>query len=427
MEIIEVLPESPLFGYVHKGDRLVGIDGKPVEDRLDCRYKLSEERVVLEFQTKSGKRHSFEIENDYEIDIGLRFARDKIKPCRNKCIFCFVHQQPKGMRRPLYFRDDDFRLSFTHGNFITLSNLKPGDVTRIVEQRLSPLYVSVHTTDDELRRYMFGNRRLEPIIPALKKLTEHGITVHTQVVVCPEINDSEQLRKTIDDLHSLYPGVDSVGVVPVGLTRYRGHLPALIPFDGNRADGVLKIIHEKQREFYKESGARFVFGADEFYIMAGKKLPRLSEYEDMPQFENGIGMMRLLLSDFNRRRRFLERDSGNRRICFLTGTLAAEILEKEVAGWLRKNRNFKLDIIPVENKFWGERITVSGLLTGKDLMEKAKAIQNNYDAIFLPPNCLNDDNLFLDDVTLERFRKAVKARVTVGSYSVIDTLRGMDR
>lgn len=415
-----------MFGYVRKGDRLIGINGDPVADRLDCQYKLSEERVVLEFESRSGERRSFEIDNDYDTDIGLRFARDRIKPCKNKCIFCFVHQQPQGMRRPLYFRDDDFRLSFTHGNFITLSNIKQEEIRRIIEQRLSPMYVSVHTTDDKLRRYMFGNRKLEPIIPALRKLTEGGVAIHAQVVVCPEINDGERLRKTIGDLYGLFPGVESVGVVPVGLTKYRENLPELIPLDSERARGVLEIINRKQREFYRESDARFVFAADEFYIMSGRRLPRLAEYEEMPQFENGIGMMRLLLADFNRRRRYLERRKNSGRIAILTGCLAGEVLEKEVAVWLLKNRNYKLDIIPVENKFWGERITVSGLLTGKDLMNKAREIQSEYDIICLPPNCLNDDNLFLDDMTLERFRKSLKVRVMVGSYSIIDTLRGME-
>jgi len=424
MDIIEVLPESPLFGYIRKGDRLISINGAPVEDRLDCQYKLSEERVVLEFETGGG-RQTFELGNDYDTDIGLRFARDRIKPCRNKCIFCFVHQQPKGMRRPLYFRDDDFRLSFTHGNFITLSNLKPEDIRRITEQRLSPMYVSVHTTDDDLRKYMFGNRRLAPIVPALKELTANGITVHTQVVVCPGINDGGQLAKTIDDLRELFPGVASIGVVPVGLTKYRRGLPELRPFNPESAGEALKIIHRKQKESFKKSGTRFVYGADEFYLLAGRELPRLNEYEDMPQFENGIGMMRLLLNDFRRRRRYLEKEAGNRRIAFLTGKLGGEILEKETAVWLREERNFMLDIIPVENNFWGEKITVSGLLTGKDMLEKAREIQDEYDTVFLPPNCLNDDNLFLDDMTLEHFRKNVKAKVTMGSYSIIDTLQGV--
>ncbi len=406
---------------------MISINGRPVRDQLDCRYHLAEEKVVLEFQSPSGKNESFELENDFTTDLGLRFAQDKIKACRNKCIFCFVHQQPKGMRRPLYFRDDDYRLSFTHGNFITLSNLKEEDIERIVSQRLSPLYVSVHTTDDDLRRKMFGNRRLPPIIPSLKELTSRGIKIHTQIVACPGINDGKVLSQTVSDLFELYPGIASVGVVPVGLTRYRDNLPELKPFSPAEADEVLSILHSLQRKCRAQSQTRFVCAADEFYILSGRKLPSLHEYEDMPQFENGIGMMRLLLSDFKRRRRYLEKYRGKERIAILTGKIAYPILQEEVVAWLKKERSFKIEAFPVTNDFWGEKITVSGLLTGTDLMKSANNLTEKYDIILLPPNCLNDDNLFLDDMNLTEFRKKINARVLVGRYSMIDTLREMEQ
>lgn len=426
MKVLEILPESPLYGYVRKGDSLTAINGEAVEDRLDCNFKLTEERVLLEFESPDGTKSVYELENDYRTDIGLRFEKDRIKPCRNKCIFCFVHQQPKGMRRSLYLRDDDFRLSFTHGNFITLSNLAEKDIDRIIEQRLSPLYISVHTTDDKLRRYMFGNRNLPPILPSLKRLTDRGITIHTQVVVCPGINDNDHLKQTISDLHALFPKTASVGVVPVGLTKYRENLPRLRSFDSEGAGKTLDIIHDFQKRYLAGGESRFVFAADEFYIMSRRKIPGQKVYEEMPQFENGIGMMRLLLSDFNRRRRFLKPVSDKKKIAFVTGVMAGPIIEDKIAGWLRRERGYDIKTISVFNEFWGQGVTVCGLLTGRDILKAFKNIDKEFDILYLPPNCLNDDDLFLDDMPLTQFRKEFNARVIPGRYSMIDTLRESD-
>jgi len=423
MRIIAVEPESPLFGQIRRGDRLLTVNGSPVRDNIDCWYKLADDTVTLDFEKTGGDRVTVRIPNPDQTDLGLRFETDKIKVCRNKCIFCFVHQQPRGMRRSLYVRDDDYRLSFTHGNFITLSNIGDEDIERIIEQRLSPLYVSVHTTDDDLRRKMFGNRRLPPVGPTLRCLVEGGIEIHTQVVLCPGINDGAHLEKTIDELFELYPGVASLGVVPVGLTRYRKNLPRLRTYTAPMASAVLDYIHRRQKECLKKGNSRFVFAADEFYILSGRPLPPLAAYETMPQFENGIGMMRSLLTDFNRRRRFLNRPKHPRRMALVTGLLAAGIIKKEIVAYLNRTIPGRIDIYPVTNRFWGKSVTVSGLLTGRDIMATIKLMNRKYDLVLLPPNCLNNDDLFLDDMPLVRLRSEVEPELVVGSYSLIDTLK----
>jgi putative radical SAM enzyme (TIGR03279 family) len=419
MKITGVDRSSPLFGQIRPGYRVAKINGRDVIDSLDCLYKLSgEDRLRLLFEDPKGERHKITLDNPG--DLGLEFEPDTIKVCKNKCIFCFIHQQPKGMRRSLYVKDEDFRLSFTHGNFISMSNLSESDMRRIVRQRLSPLYVSVHTTDDRLRQFMFQNKKLKSVLPQLRRLTNHGITIHTQVVVCPSINDGEHLEKTIDDLYRLYPGVQTLGVVPVGLTKYREKLPKLESFDKSGATVILDFIHDKQASFMREKNTRFVFAADEFYILTGREFPRISEYETMEQFENGIGMMRLLLTDFNRRKQFLP-SNRKKRILFLTGTAAYDTLENDILPIL-KEKKLMIDLLPIENNFWGGKITVTGLITGNDMLRRLKNTKKRYDLIVLPPNCLNNDDLFLDDMSLMEFCRAIDTDVMVGKYSLVETL-----
>ncbi len=423
MIVAHIHPASPLFGHVRRGFKLIAVNGEPVSDSLDYRYKTAEDSIRLEFEDTAGKRREFQFRAEPFFDLGLDFAQDKIMRCNSNCIFCFVHQQPKGMRRSLYVKDDDFRLSFTHGSFITLSNLTESDIERIIAQRLSPLYVSVHATDDTLRRCIFRNEKLPSVVPLLQRLIDHGITFHTQVVVCPGVNDGEQLDRTIDDLFRLYPGVQTVGVVPVGLTRYRQRLPKLTPFTAESADDILNYIHAKQKDCLRQEGSRFVFSADEFYVLADRKLPKLSEYEEMAQFENGIGMLRWSLVQFNRRRRFLRGISSNKRIAMLTGKSAKAFIQKNIVDYMRNELNVPIDVYGVENTFWGELVTVSGLLTGQDLLLAVESLKSKYDAVLLPPNCLNDDDLFLDNMSLEEFKQKADVDVKVGSYLFADTMQ----
>ena len=322
MKVLEVYPESPLFGQVRPGFSLLSVNNQKVEDALDFCYKVSGEEVKLKFADPRGRKQSFIFTDIQPGELGLRFDEDKIKVCNNNCIFCFVRQQPRGMRRMLYLRDEDFRLSFTHGNFITLSNISRGELQRIARQRLSPLYISVHTTDEELRRYMLNNKKLQPLMPQLRYLVKNRITLHTQVVLCPEINDGKQLEKTIADLAGLYPQVISLAVVPVGLTRYRDRLPKLRSYNKKEAVEILDYIEELQEHFLKKFGSRFVWPADEFYIRAGRPFPKRYIYEDMPQFENGVGMAREFITGFNRRRAHLRGLKSRHRALFLTGESA---------------------------------------------------------------------------------------------------------
>jgi putative radical SAM enzyme (TIGR03279 family) len=420
MKIIAVDPGSPLFGLVRPGYKLVAINGRGIRDKIDYAFELAEDSVHIELENHKGEKVEFDF--DCPTELGLTFEPDKICTCKNKCIFCFVHQQPKGMRRSLYVKDDDYRLSFAFGNFISLSNLSASDIKRIVDQRLSPLYVSVHTTDDNLRRMMFKNKKLPPMLPQLKHLTKKGIRFHTQVVVCPGINDGEHLKKTVEDLYRLHPGVATLGVVPVGLTRYRQKLPKLTPVDKDKSEEILAFIHACQKEYLERRGSRFVFVADEFYILAGRDFPRISQYEQMEQFENGIGMMRLFLTDFNRRRKSLIRLSKMVRIVILTGEAASDSLNQRALPFLRK-AGFAIDALIVKNRFWGQNVTVSGLLTGRDLLRALRKAKDKYDVALLPPNCLNDDRVFLDDVSLDEFREKAGLEVIVGSYSLVDTLK----
>lgn len=423
LKIKSVDPTSPVYGDIRPGHRLLSINGSEIDDVIDFRYKSSEPRLEVLFEDKHGRQSEYLFEDLYPGALGLTFEDDKVHVCKCDCIFCFVRQQPKGMRRALYVKDEDFRLSFTHGNFITLSNVTQNELDRIVEQRLSPLYISVHATDDSLRRCMLKNEKLEPVIPQLKFLAENRISLHTQVVLCPGFNDGDQLAKTIDDLAELDEMVESLAIVPVGLTRYREKLPKLRLYEPKEAAAIIDYIHKRQKEFLKARGSRFVWPADEFYIAAGRPFPRESEYEEMPQFENGVGMARHFLTDFNRRKQWLKSKDSGRRVTFLTGHSAHGFMKDEILPVLVEELGISAKIVPVTNKFWGDSVTVSGLLTGQDLLDAARDHAPHTDVMLLPPNCLNQDNLFLDDMSYYDFVNRLSCRVHRGTYNLVDTLR----
>jgi putative radical SAM enzyme (TIGR03279 family) len=422
MKVTEIHPDSPLFGYVRPGYTLVSVNGEEALDGIDFRFRTTDDKIELVFADPAGETATFRLETVPGDDLGLTLEEPPVKVCKCNCIFCFVQQQPKGMRRSLYVKDEDYRLSFTHGNFVTMSNMSDADLDRIVEQRLSPLYISVHTTDDKLRRCMLRNEKLAPIVPRIKFLTERGITVHTQVVLCPEINDGAALDQTIDQLSELYPGVSNLAVVPVGLTRYRDHLPNLRTYTNDEAGGIINRVEKRQRRFLKTLGSRFVWAADEFYVQAGRAFPSLASYEEMAQFENGVGMAREFITRFNRRRTRLGKLNTRRRALFLTGHSAFSFWTSELQPYLKKQLRLKLEVAPVVNHFWGEKVTVSGLLTGQDLLRTARSQGDAYDVCVLPPNCLNHDDLFLDNLSLEQFRRTLNKDVIVGGYNLPDTI-----
>ena len=418
MKIIDICKSSPLYGRIAVGADLLKVNGHPVADNLDFHFHNTEDTLELEISV-AGKVQKLKLDTITCGDLGLVLEESKIQICNNNCIFCFVHQQPKGMRRSLYIKDDDYRYSFTHGNFISLSTMTEPDFQRIIQQRLSPLYISVHATDDTLRRCIFRNEKLEPIMSRLAMLVENGITLHTQTVICPGINDGDQLHRTITDLASLAPGVDSLAVVPVGLTRYRDRLPKLRTYTGLEASAVIDQVESYHRKYLDEMGTRFVFPADEWFLCAGRQLPSLAYYEEMPQFENGVGMTRQFLVDFNRRKRYLPRRLKRPlKMELVTGASAGPIVRENIVPVLSEIKNLQPVLTVVKNRFWGETVTVTGLLTGQDILEAVK--RSGSDLIMLPPNCLNDDDLFLDDMSLAEFSTAAKRPVVIGSYIFIE-------
>lgn len=421
MKVREVDPTSPLFGHVRPGYTLLSINGVKIIDSLDFQFRSAEEEVHLKFADAAERVVEFDVDG-LNNDLGLMFEEDSIGRCKCQCIFCFVHQQPKGMRRTLYIKDEDYRLSFTHGNFITMSNVSDQEVERIIEQRLSPLYVSVHSTNDRLRREMLGNQKLKPILEQLKHLTEGGIQLHTQVVLCPGVNDGEHIEQTVRDLASLHPKVVSLAVVPVGLTRYRKRLSQLRTYTAEESRQLIRTVNRWQKGFLESLGTRFVWPADEFYVNAELKFPTLASYEEMPQFENGVGMVRDFVTRFNRRRRQLKSLTSSKRVLFVTGYSAAPVLKSEVWPFLTDEVGLRATLHPVSNRFWGESVSVSGLLVGGDIRDELATIAPKYDRIVLPPSCLNGDQLFLDDLSFDEFQAALGRPVVVGKYDFIDTI-----
>lgn len=421
MKIIGIDKSSPLFGKVPVGAELIRVNRHPVADSIDFQFHSAEPSLELDIRNK-GERQTLRLENAACGNLGLAFAEGKIRICTNKCIFCFVHQQPKGMRRSLYLRDDDYRYSFTHGNFITLSGMAERDYKRIITQRLSPLYISVHATDDKLRRCIFQNEKLEPILPRIKHLIEHGITLHTQTVVCSGINDGAQLEKTIADLAACAPGVASLAVVPVGLTKYRERLPRLRPFLSEAAAQMIDLVAKYQTRYQKELGTRFVYPADEFFLLAGRSIPPLGYYEEMPQFENGVGMARRFITEFNRRKRYLPKKLRRPlRLGLITARSAEPFMRDVIVPVLDGIGRLKAELTVVDNRFWGKTVTVTGLLTGKDILRALRS--SRADMFLLPPNCLNYDRLFLDDVSLESFTVRMGRPVLTGTYDIATLVR----
>ena len=421
MRILDIDPGSPLYGYVRPGYSVLAVNGKPVADEIDFRYRLADDRVHIRFADPNGKELDFQFDSVEASDLGLTLDDHRIHFCKNNCIFCFVHQQPQGMRRTLYFKDEDYRLSFTHGNFVTLSNTTEADLARIIEQRLSPLYVSVQATDDTLRRCMLKNEKLAPIIPRLKFLGENGITLHTQIVLCPEINDGPQLERSVEELAGLFPYVESLAVVPVGLTKYRDNLPNLRTYTRDEASAVIDYLEKVQKRLLKEHGTRFVWPADEFFVVAERQFPAKSAYEHMPQFENGIGMAREFISSFNRRKAKLKTIRSDRRVALLTGGSAHGFFSADIMPYL-ESLNLPVSLHKVTNRFWGEKVTVSGLLTGQDMLRQARSMADQFDLLVLPPNCINTEDLFLDNLTLDHFRAVLGKPVQIGQYNLVATL-----
>jgi putative radical SAM enzyme (TIGR03279 family) len=348
--------------------------------------------------------------------LGIKVCEGAVHRCNNKCVFCFVDQLPRGLRKPLYVKDGDYRYSFLQGNFITGSNLSRRHLERIVRMGLSPLYFSVHATEPEVRSYLLGDCGERDVIPLVKRLAAQGIEFHFQVVLCPGINDGRVLDKTITDLEALGSRALSMAVVPVGLTAHREQLPRLAPVTSEDAVKVLQVIQRRQLQFRSSRDSRFVYAADEFYLLAGGKIPSQAAYEGYPQLENGVGLVRREIEAFKRaaaRKRFDGIAAGSRCLV-VTGKLFESILSGLLSG-LKGSISGVFEIVPVQNKLLGESITVAGLLAGGDILE-AVGQHPPADAYLIPGAALNEDNLFIDNLSLSDLRQALSpGRVIVAS------------
>jgi putative radical SAM enzyme (TIGR03279 family) len=394
------------------GDRIVAIGGKRLQDAVDFQFYAAEPGIALEVE-RDGKRAVYEIEKHPDDDLGLGFqdaAFDGVRICNNSCFFCFLKGNPKGLRKTLYVKDDDYRLSFVHGNFVTLTNLAEADWDRLEEQRLSPLNISVHATEPALRRYMLGNKAAPDIREQLRRLGAIGIEAHTQVVLCPGVNDGDALRRTIDDLSALHPIVRTISVVPVGATstaseriaagRHADEVDGCTP---EHARAVLDLVAPYQRRFRREFGVTLVHLADEYYLAAGERLPSARHYDGFPQFENGIGMARSLLDDWRRLRRALDRRpmkvaGAIRHIALACGSLAAPLLH-EIALEFEAATGVRVSVHSIDNDFFGPRVNVSGLLVGRDFAAQLRGREVG-DMAILPRYALDyTGSRFLDDET----------------------------
>ena len=404
--------------HIKKGDILVSINGKEIEDIFDYDFLTEDTQISLEIRKANGRTKLFEFEKDEDSPLGLIFASslmDDYKSCANKCIFCFIDQMPPGMRETLYFKDDDSRLSFLQGNYITLTNMKDADIERMITYHMEPINISVHATDPELRCRMLKNRRAGDVLKYIDRLYEAGIKMNGQIVLCKGINDADNLKKTIEDLSKYAPVMESVSVVPVGLTRYRDGLYPLLPFEKDDACDVIDIIEGFQKRIYARCGIHFVHASDEFYLLAERDLPEEDRYDDYLQLENGVGMMRLLMEEFAEEleRRKEEGFKGpSRNITLATGHLAAPFIERLAKEYMDEYGG-NINIVPITNKFFGEQITVSGLLCGCDIIDQLKG-KDLGDELLLPVNMLRaGEEYFLDDVTIKELEYTLKVSVRI--------------
>lgn len=414
------------------GDCLLSINGIEVKDIIDYKFLMSDEYVKIEIEKCSKEIWELEIEKEYDEELGVEFEEtilDKPRSCHNNCIFCFIAQLPPGMRKTLYFKDDDSRLAFLQGNFVTLTNMTEWDIDRIIKYKISPINVSVHTTNPNLRIKMIQNKFAGNIYDLLKKLTENGIKINCQIVLCPGINDGVEFRRTVEDLYKLYPGILNVAAVPVGITKYRQGLFTLRQYDRISAENQLQIAEELQCKYEGEMGSPFVRLSDEFYLISCKKIPNSTFYGDYGQLEDGVGMVRLFRANIDR-----EIDHLNTHIkgnfTFLTGDLAYNDIKNAAAKISEKNPDILIDVKKIINNFFGNTITVAGLITAEDITDQLK--NESLGRYIVIPECMlrkgyefsdSKDRVFLDDVTLEKLGKTLKRKILVCDYTGKDLIK----
>ena len=398
------------------GDRIAEINGNEIEDIFDYQYYIQEDFLEVQVLTKDDEECTLEIEKEEDEDLGIEFESslmDEYHSCCNKCVFCFIDQMPLGMRETLYFKDDDSRLSFLQGNYITLTNMKDKDIDRIIRYHLAPINISVHTTNPELRCQMLHNRFAGDVLQKIKRLSDAGIPMNSQIVLCKGINDGEELDRTIRELGEFLPYMESLSVVPVGLTKFRDNLPKLDPFTKEDALKVLEQIQGWQKHFKEKYNTSFVHASDEWFILAENDFPPEEYYEGYGQLENGVGMMRLLITEVENRLAELEGDSRERKVSIATAKLAYPTIVKLAQEVQDKYPNIQIQVYCITNHFFGEKITVTGLLTGQDIIAQLKN-RDLGEELFLPSNVLKaDEDIFLDDISLKELSDSLQVPVNI--------------
>lgn len=400
---------------IEVGDLLIAVNDQKIHDIIEYKFLISDEYIELEIQKRDGEVYIYEIEKDFDEELGIEFVNpiiDKAKSCRNKCIFCFIDQLPKGMRKTLYFKDDDSRLSFLQGNFITLTNMSEEDIQNIIKYRISPINISVHTTNPELRTKMINNKRAGKLLETMKRLADAQIEMNCQIVLCPGYNDKEELDRTLSDLSSLYPYVNSVAIVPVGITKYRENLAKLDIFDYEAANQTINQVHRLQEKYLKELDTRFAFLSDEFYIIAKRPLLNYDEYEGFLQFEDGVGMICKQGTEIVRYLGTLEEnDDIEKTVSIATGSSAYEFICDMADKIMKKFKNIKINVYKIVNDYFGHTITVSGLITATDIIKQLDK-KDLGEALYITRSMLKgDEEVFLDDITLKELEEKLNVKV----------------
>lgn len=422
--IKKILPGSIAEEFeLAPGDRLISINGHEIEDIFDYQFYAEDTYIEILIEKPDGEQWILEVDKEEDEDLGIEFDNglmDEYRSCHNKCIFCFIDQMPKGMRDTLYFKDDDSRLSFLQGNYVTLTNMSDHDLDRIIQYHLSPINISFQTMNPELRCKMLNNRFAGEALKKVDRLNEAGIEMNGQIVLCKGVNDGEELAFSIREMMRYIPNLQSVSVVPVGLSKYRDGLFPLEPFTREDAREVLSTIHHYQNESYQKFGNHFIHASDEWYILAGEELPQEENYDGYLQLENGVGMMRLLLNEFEEAVKELQEkisagtlDFSSREISMATARLAYPFIRDMAARMMEMVPGLMIHVYEIRNDFFGEMITVSGLLTGQDLIAQLTGKELG-EALYLPQNVLRSgEEVFLDDVTVTEMEKALQVKVDI--------------
>lgn len=424
-KVVKILPGSIAEEMeIEVGDKLISINNTEIKDIIDYKFLMADEFIAVQIEKKDGEVWELEIEKEYDEDLGIEFESsilDNARRCSNNCVFCFIDQLPKGMRETLYFKDDDSRLSFLQGNFVTLTNMKDEDINRIIKYRISPINVSVHTTNPELRIKMLNNRFAGSIYERLKKLAEGGIEINCQIVLCPGLNNGEELKNTVEDLFKLYPAVKNVAAVPVGATRFREGLFHITLYNRKTSREEIINVSRLQKEYMDKIRYPFIRLSDEFYVMAGMEVPNSDFYGEYEQLEDGIGMIRIFKDNVGKNLRKLDR-SAKGEFTIVTGASAFDIINEAACKIMSLNNKIKINVIRVINKFFGESITVAGLLTGQDIIKRLKECDlGQY--IIIPRNMLKSgEAVFLDDVKVKDIENQFNRQIIIAEYTGEDLI-----